>query len=97
MPYSGQQQEEADLPFTPAIMEEMNLLLQFDSASLERGIKVHSDARPEVIAACQSLHEKGMVSHDDGGYLTNAGVEAQSHAQALSGLLRPEAAAISEH
>ncbi|MCX2979618.1 TIGR02647 family protein [Halieaceae bacterium IMCC14734] len=85
------------MPFTPAIMEEMNLLLQFDSASLERGIKVHSDARPEVIEACQSLHTKGLVSNDDGGYLTNAGIEAQTHAQALSGMLRPEAAAVSEH
>ena len=41
-------------------IEEINLLLQFDSATMERGIKVHSSARPEVITACQSLFEKGL-------------------------------------
>lgn len=75
------------MSFTSATLEEINLLLQFDSASMERGIKVHSNARPEVIAACQSLFEKGLVSQSDGGYLTDAGVEAMTHAQTLGGLL----------
>lgn len=68
-------------------MEELNLLLQFDSASLSNGIKVHSSARPEIIAACQSLFDKGLVTRDDGGYLTDAGIEALTHVQMLSGLL----------
>lgn len=84
------------MPFTSAIMEEINLLLQFDSASLELGIKVHSSARTEVIQACQSLYTKGLVSQSDGGYLTNAGVEAQTHAQALSGLVGPGAPLLKE-
>jgi len=81
------------LSFTPGTMEELNLLLQFDSASLDRGIKVHSNARREVIAACKALFERGLVNQPDGGYLTDAGVEALAHAQSLAGLLNATAAA----
>jgi uncharacterized protein (TIGR02647 family) len=75
------------VPFKASTMEELNLLLQFDSATLNSGIKVHSNARPEMIAACQSLFDKGLVSQSDGGYLTDAGIEALAHAQVLAGLL----------
>jgi len=75
------------LSFAASNIEELNLLLQFDSSTLERGIKVHSSARPEVIAACQHLFGKGLISQADGGYLTDAGVEALAHAQTLAGLL----------
>ena len=79
--------EDRTLPFTASTLEELNLLLQFDSNSLERGIKVHSNARQEVITACQRLFDKGLVDQQDGGYLTDEGVEALSHAQVLAGLL----------
>jgi len=81
------------LPYNSATVEEMNLLLQFDNDSMERGIKVHSSARAEVIEACQGLHTKGLISQPDGGYLTHAGLEAQAHAQARSGLLAAGATA----
>lgn len=71
---------------SPAV-EQLNLLLQFDNTTLDTGIKVHSSARPEVIGACESLFDKGLVSRPDGGYLTDAGVEALGHAQVLAGLL----------
>lgn len=70
-------------------MEEMNLLLQFDNATLANGIKVHSSAREEVVAACQNLFAKGLVSQSDGGYLTDAGIEALAHVQTLSSLMEP--------
>jgi uncharacterized protein (TIGR02647 family) len=75
------------LPFTASTLEELNLLLQFDSDSLGRGIKVHSNARGEVIAACRRLFDKGLVDQPDGGYLTDEGVEALAHVQILAGLL----------
>jgi len=81
------------LSFTPGTIEELNLLLQFDSSTLDRGIKVHSNARGEVIAACQALFDRGLVSQPDGGYLTDAGVEALAHAQSLAGLLNASAPA----
>jgi uncharacterized protein (TIGR02647 family) len=68
-------------------MEEMNLLIQFDSSTMNNGIKVHSNARAEVITACQSLFAWGLVSQVDGGYLTDAGIEVFGHMQALAGLL----------
>jgi uncharacterized protein (TIGR02647 family) len=75
------------LSFDSGTIEELNLLLQFDSSSLDRGIKVHSSARREVITACQNLFDRGLLSQPDGGYLTDAGVEALTHAQMLAGLL----------
>lgn len=75
------------MSFAAENLEELNLLLQFDSSTLERGIKVHSNARPEVIAACKQLFERGLVDQPDGGYLTDAGIEALAHAQTLAGLL----------
>ena len=75
------------MSFTSSTMEELNVLLQFDSSTLDRGIKVHSNARMEVIAACRNLFERGLVSQPDGGYLTDAGIEALAHAQTLAGLL----------
>ena len=75
------------MPFNAAAMEELNLLLQFESASTGSGIKVHSRARPEVTAACRNLYDTGLISQEDGGYLTDAGIEALTHVQVLSGLL----------
>ena len=40
------------MPFKANSMEVLNLLLQFDRANQGGGIKVHSNARPEVITAC---------------------------------------------
>ncbi|MEH6635926.1 MAG: TIGR02647 family protein [Halioglobus sp.] len=75
------------MPFNANTIEELNLLLQFDSATLSSGIKVHSSARTAVIEACGNLFAKGLISQHDGGYLTDAGVEALAHVQVLAGLL----------
>lgn len=73
--------------FTASHIEELNLLLQFDTSTLNRGIKVHSNARREVIDACLRLYDEGLVSQPDGGYLTDSGIEALAHVQTLAGLL----------
>ncbi len=75
------------MAFDSSHIEALNLLLLFDSASQDHGIKVHSDARPEVVAACRQLCERGLVTREDGGYLTDAGIEALGHAEVLAGLL----------
>ena len=75
------------MSFTSGSIEELNLLLQFDSSTQERGITVHSNARQQVIDACRNMFERGLVSQPDGGYLTDAGIEALTHAQMLAGLL----------
>jgi uncharacterized protein (TIGR02647 family) len=73
--------------FTAENIEELNLLLQFKTAAHDSGIKVHSSARPEVIQACQRLFGKGLVTLIDGGYLTDAGIEALVHVQVVKSLL----------
>lgn len=76
------------MPFNAEIMEELNLLLQFHDANKSSGIKVHSSAREEIIKACQGLFDKQLITRSDGGYLTDAGIEALNHTQAVAGLLK---------
>lgn len=66
---------------------EIDILIQFNLESLQEGIKVHSTAAPEMIAAAQRLHAKGLITQPDGGYLTSLGHTAAEHAQALKVIL----------
>ena len=81
------------MPFTSDLVQELNALIRFDLDSGQQGIKVHKNADPEVIAAVQRLHAKGLVSQPDGGYLTRLGREAANHAQSALGLLTAGVAA----
>jgi len=69
------------------ILAEVDVLSSFDLGSLQSGIKVHSTASEQKIAATKRLFEKGLVSQVDGGYLTDSGHEAAEHLLHLSGLL----------
>ncbi len=60
---------------------ELELLTRFDLDSLQAGLKVHHEAPVDVIAAAQRLFNKGMISQDDGGYLTERGHEAATALQ----------------
>ena len=68
------------MPFNSEIMSEMSLLTQFSLESSQSGLKIHQDASAESIAAMQRLHEKGLVTQSDGGYLTSLGRDAAEHA-----------------
>lgn len=70
-----------------ALNEEMNILAQFDLSSMQVGIKVHSDAAPEAIAATERLFAKGLISQKDGGYLTSLGHDAAENVQAALTIL----------
>ena len=61
---------------------ELNILVQY-SLDSNQGIKVHSTASEEKIAAVERLFDKGLVTQVDGGYLTDIGKKAAEHAQAL--------------
>lgn len=67
---------------TTELQEEINLLMQFDLSSSQAGLKVHSKAPEGAIEAAKRLHNKGLVDHADGGYLTSLGREAAEHLQA---------------
>lgn len=68
--------------------EEIKLLNQFNLDSMSVGIKVHATQAPEaVVAAAQRLFNKGLTDQVDGGYLTQRGIEAATHAHSLLKLL----------
>jgi len=69
------------------LIEELNALVQFNVSNTQTGVKVHKTAKQDVIAAFQRLHEKGLITQEDGGYLTPLGAEAAEHAQNLLTIL----------
>lgn len=81
------------MPYTTDLVHELNALIRFDLDTSQQGIKVHKTAAPEMIAAVQRLHCKGLVTQADGGYLTSLGREAAGHAQTMLGLLTEGVAA----
>ncbi|MDK9703749.1 MAG: TIGR02647 family protein [Sulfuritalea sp.] len=75
------------MPYTPDLVHELNTLVRFNLETSQQGIKVHKTADPEVIAAVRRLHEKGLLTLVDGGYLTGLGRDAAEHAQAVLTIL----------
>lgn len=71
------------------MMDELNALTQYSLDSMQIGIKVHHDADPTIISAIGRLHDKGLVTQVDGGYLTSCGMEAATHAHQLISALEP--------
>lgn len=79
------------MAFTNDHLAEMNLLSLFNLASINEGIKVHSQsASQDAIAAAERLYAKGLVTQKDGGYLTSLGSEATDHVQRLLSVLSDE-------
>lgn len=76
--------------YSPELMQELDILCRFDLDTTQHGIKVHSDAQPELIAAAERLYHKGLLTQDDGGYLTGLGRDAALHAQTLLQILSAE-------
>lgn len=75
------------MPYTPNIIEELRVLARFNLDTMQEGIKVHSSADAEVIAATGRLFDKDLISQVDGGYLTDLGRTASEHAQDLLRIL----------
>ncbi len=53
------------MSYTPDLVHELDILLRFDLANSQHGIKVHKTADAAVIAATQRLHQKGLLSQAD--------------------------------
>ena len=70
-------------------LAELDILIQYSLDSTQQGLKVHSNADEEKIAAVERLFDKGLVTATDGGYLTDLGRKAAEHAQALILMLAP--------
>lgn len=78
------------MSWTPEIIAELEVLCLYNLDSTQEGLKVHSSAGPERVAAAQRLFEKGLISQDDGGYLTSLGLETAAHAQTVFTVLVTE-------
>ncbi|MCW8996434.1 MAG: TIGR02647 family protein [Psychromonas sp.] len=65
--------------YSDTLFEEMKLLAKFPEKSQLEGIKIHHSAGPGVLAAAKSLFEKGLITQEDGGYLTDFGLETADH------------------
>ena len=74
--------------FTREQLEEIHCLALFDLNNTTEGLKVHNTARVETIDAIKRLHGKGLISQDDGGYLTTLGQEAAEFVNGLRNILR---------
>jgi len=77
------------MPYTQDIVDELNVLVRYNLSTTQEGIKVHKTAAPEVIAATKRLYNKGLLTQEDGGYLTSLGHEAAEQAQTILNLLNP--------
>jgi uncharacterized protein (TIGR02647 family) len=73
--------------YTPEIVDELNVLARYNLTTTQEGIKVHKNADPNVIEATRRLFHKGLVTHEDGGYLTALGRETAEQAQAVLDIL----------
>ncbi len=85
--YSKQQGE--IMHYSKEEIAEIDILIRFNLATTQQGIKVHSSANKEHVSAVKRLFEKGLVTQIDGGYLTDLGRKAAEHAQALMLMLSP--------
>ncbi|MDN2662014.1 TIGR02647 family protein [Psychromonas sp. 14N.309.X.WAT.B.A12] len=65
--------------YSDTLLDEIKLLAKFPETSQLEGLKIHKEADPSVIKAAQSLFEKGLISQQDGGYLTDSGLETADH------------------
>ena len=76
--------------FTPELVAELEILAHYNLTTTGEGIKVHHTAEPTMIAATRRLHDKGLVTQSDGGYLTSLGIEVAEHVQAALTVLKTE-------
>ncbi len=74
--------------FDNDLQNELNILTQFNLKNEQDGIKIHNEAATELVSAVARLHEKGIVTQVDGGYLTDIGRKAAEHAQDVFTILK---------
>ncbi|MCH7881225.1 MAG: TIGR02647 family protein [Proteobacteria bacterium] len=73
----------------PELIEELNLLMRLHLNTSSEGISISGTADPAVVAAAKRLFQKGLVSQEDGGRLTDAGSEAADLMNQLTNLMSP--------
>nr|WP_184035379.1 TIGR02647 family protein [Chitinivorax tropicus] len=78
--------------------QELELLARFSLASRLQGIKLGAEAQDSLVSAAQRLHQKGLISEPDGGYLTEEGFQlAESLQRVLAVLDTAAVGAVASH
>jgi uncharacterized protein (TIGR02647 family) len=77
------------MPYNINHVDELNILIRYNLNTTLEGIKVHKTATTKNIAATKRLFDKGLITHEDGGYLTSLGHDAAEQAQTVLNLLNP--------
>lgn len=75
------------MPISPHLNAEIRVLTLFNLDSAMEGIKVHKSADLATLDAIKRLYEKGLVTREDGGYLTDLGIHCAEHLQIALGIL----------
>lgn len=73
---------------TDELVAEIKFLSLFNLESVQEGVKVHGNADPDMIGAARRLFDKGLITQNDGGYLTDLGIEVAEHAQKMLTILK---------
>ncbi|MBU1439354.1 MAG: TIGR02647 family protein [Gammaproteobacteria bacterium] len=69
------------MPVNPELNAEIRILNLFNLDSSLEGIKAHKTADDESRAAITRLFRKGLLTQEDGGYLTDLGRHCAEHVQ----------------
>ena len=77
------------MPVNAELNDEIKILNLFNLDSSLEGIKAHKTAEPQSLAAIARLHQKGLLTQPDGGYLTDLGRHCAEHIQAALRILAP--------
>lgn len=76
--------------FNQEMVDELNLLVKFNPDSIQEGIKIHHDADTKMRHAAIRLFDKGFITQEDGGYLTELGRELLEYIHNAGTLLTSE-------
>ena len=77
------------MSYSVELIEELNILARYNLNTTQEGLKIHQHSAPEELqTAVVRLFNKGLVTQDDGGYLTALGREAAEHAQRVLAILK---------
>ncbi len=69
------------MPVNAELNAEIRILNLFNLDSSLEGIKAHKTADDESRAAIARLFQKGLLTQEDGGYLTDLGRHCAEHVQ----------------
>lgn len=79
------------MSLTSDFVDEIHVLHLFDLSNHQEGIKVHHTAADKsAVSAAERLYSKGLITQQDGGYLTSTGLEAAENLEKLLIILNAE-------